>query len=141
MSTNFSEIPTLDLSLAEDSSTKPQLLQELRHVLLNVGFLYVKNHGVPPYVINKLVKTLPDLFGIPYEEKNSISLEKSPHFLGFGGLGTEMTAEILDQREQFEFATEVESTWMEGDPLYQRLIGPNQVNVTCTYIHNLLLTW
>ncbi|KAB8298024.1 hypothetical protein EYC80_001796 [Monilinia laxa] len=126
MASNFSEIPILDLGLADDPCTRPRLLKELRHVLLNIGFLYVKNHSVSPGVINELVKALPDLFGIPEEEKHSISLEKSPHFLGYSGLGAETTAQTTDQREQFEFATELETTWFEGDPLYKRLLGPNQ---------------
>ncbi|KAJ8060268.1 hypothetical protein OCU04_010609 [Sclerotinia nivalis] len=126
MSTNFSEIPVLDLSLANDPSTKPQLLKELRDVLLNIGFLFVKNHEVPTDIVDKLVQTLPDLFGIPIEEKISIALENSPHFLGYSGLGAEMTAQVKDQREQFEFATELEPTWVEGDLLYKKLVGPNQ---------------
>lgn len=134
MSTNFSEIPILDLSLADDPSTKPQLLKELKHVLLNVGFLYVKNHGVPKNTIGRLVNALPSLFALPDEEKNSIALEKSPHFLGYGGIGAETTAQVSDQREQFEFATELEASWVEGDPIYKRLLGPNQVNITCVHI-------
>ncbi|KAF7947945.1 hypothetical protein EAE96_009015 [Botrytis aclada] len=126
MSTNFSEIPILDLSLADDASTKPQLLKELKHVLLNVGFLYVKNHGVPRDIIDKLVDVLPSLFALPNEEKNSIALENSPHFLGYNGMGAETTAQVSDQREQFEFATELESSWVEGDPMYKKLLGPNQ---------------
>ncbi|ESZ90014.1 oxidoreductase [Sclerotinia borealis F-4128] len=126
MSTNFSEIPILDLSLADDPSTKQQLLKELRHILLNIGFLYVKNHGVSTDVIDALVKVLPNLFDIPKREKDSIALEKSPHFLGYSGMGAEKTAQVSDQREQFEFATELESSWVEGDPLYKRLLGPNQ---------------
>lgn len=131
MSTNFSEIPILDLSLAEDPSKKPQLLKELKHILLNVGFLYVKNHSVPKDVVNKLVNAIPSLFALPDEEKNSIALEKSPHFLGYSGMGSETTAQVSDQREQFEFATELKSSWVEGDPIYKKLLGPNQVNITC----------
>ncbi|KAI9644341.1 hypothetical protein NHQ30_007698 [Ciborinia camelliae] len=126
MSANFSKIPILDLSLADDPSTKPQLLKELRHILLNVGFLYVKNHKVSSDIIDALVKSLSDLFNISTEERNSIALDKSPHFLGYSGIGAEKTAQVSDQREQFEFATELETTWVEGDPLYKKLVGPNQ---------------
>lgn len=143
MSTNFSEIPILDLSLANDPSKKPQLLKDIRYILMNVGFLYVKNHGVPIDIIDKLVKALPSLFSISDEEKNSIALEKSPHFLGYSGMGTEKTAHISDQREQFEFATELESLWVEGDPIYKKLLGPNQVNITCLpismYLTNIII--
>lgn len=92
MASNFSEIPILDLCLAANPSTKPQLLQELRHILLNVGFLYVKNHGVSEIAVKDLIDSLPTLFALPLEEKKSIALENSPRFLGYGGLGEEKTA-------------------------------------------------
>ena len=43
---DFDNIPILDLSYAEDPSKKPFLLQKLRHILFNVGFLYISNTGV-----------------------------------------------------------------------------------------------
>ncbi|KAM3072346.1 hypothetical protein ACMFMG_009155 [Clarireedia jacksonii] len=126
MSSNFTKIPILDLDLANNLSTKPQLLEELRHILLDVGFLYIKNHGVPANVIDALVEALPALFALSDDQKRDIALENSPHFLGYSGLGAEKTAQVADQREQFEFATEMPSQWAEGDPLYKRLWGPNQ---------------
>jgi hypothetical protein len=128
MSSNFSKIPILDLDLANNPTTKPQFLEDLRHVLLDVGFLYVKNHGVPEHVIDALVEVLPALFAMPEDRKRDMALENSPHFLGYSGLGAEKTAQVADQREQFEFATEMSPQWAEGDPLYKRLLGPNQVH-------------
>lgn len=129
MTSNFTEIPILDLSLANDPSTRPRLLQELRHILLEVGFLYIKNHSVPETAINNLVNSLPRLFALPLEEKKSIALENSPRFLGYGAFGDERTAGNADQREQFEFATELEDSYVEGrDPLFRKLYGPNQVS-------------
>ena len=48
---DFNEIPILDLSYAENPEKKTELLANLRHVLFNVGFLYISNTGVPdvPY--------------------------------------------------------------------------------------------
>lgn len=129
MASDFSEIPILDLSLAQNPSTRPQLLKELRHILLNVGFLYIKNHGVSEAAIGNLIDSLPRLFALPPEEKRSISLENSPRFLGYGGLGEEKTAGNADHREQFEFATELPDSYVEGrDPLFRKLYGPNQVS-------------
>src|SRR5271156_6946646 len=44
---DFDNIPILDLSQAEDPIKKPLLLKRLRHILFNVGFLYISNTGVP----------------------------------------------------------------------------------------------
>ncbi|KAI1855614.1 hypothetical protein JX265_006017 [Neoarthrinium moseri] len=58
--------------------------------------------------------------------KQAIALENSPHFLGYSGTGSESTGGQSDQREQVEFATELDAIWQEGMPLYERLRGPNQ---------------
>lgn len=127
MSTAFSEIPIIDLSQADDESTKPDLLSSLRYALTEVGFLYVSNHDVPTTVVDGLVKILPTLFELEDKIKKSIALENSPHFLGYSDVGSENTGGKVDRREQFEFATELTAIWHSGLPLYERLRGPNQV--------------
>lgn len=128
-SQNFTQIPLIDLSLSTSPSTEPQLLSQLRDALINVGFLYIKNHGVNPSTVSAMQDTaLPRLFSISDEEKEAVALEKSPHFLGYSGDGKETTAGSVDRREQFEFATELEDKWREGLPLRERLRGPNPVS-------------
>ncbi|KAF4125516.1 Isopenicillin N synthase [Geosmithia morbida] len=123
---SFTEIPRLDLSLSRDPSTESLLLSQLRYALIDVGFLYVKNHGVPDRVISDMQKALPKLFSLPSQAKEKVALRKSPHFLGFSADGSEITAGKRDRREQFEFANELTATWTEGLPLSERLRGPNQ---------------
>lgn len=125
--TDFTSIPVIDLSLAQDASTLPVLLDGLRHAVTEVGFLYVSNHGVPGTAISSLARSLPKLFALPDTAKETVALENSPHFLGYSGPGTESTAGKSDYREQFEFATELEANTEEQAPLYERLRGPNQV--------------
>lgn len=124
---DFAEIPLLDLSLGDDHSTRQGLLNDLRTALTDVGFLYVSNHGVPPSTVTGLVEILPRLFELPRAAKEEITLENSPHFLGYSEPGSETTAGSTDQREQVELATELTETWSAGSPLYERLRGPNQV--------------
>ncbi|KAI0477994.1 2OG-Fe(II) oxygenase superfamily protein [Xylaria cf. heliscus] len=126
MTALFDTIPTIDLSLANDPDGLPALLNDLRHALVDVGFLYVSNHQVPSAVIDDLVSALPDLFTLKEGEKRDVALENSPHFLGYSGVGSENTGGSVDLREQFEFATELTATWREGLPLCERLRGPNQ---------------
>ncbi|KAI1206496.1 putative hyoscyamine 6-dioxygenase [Annulohypoxylon truncatum] len=127
MATSFSEIPVIDLSQANhNSTTKRELLNNLRYALTEVGFLYVSNHSVPSAVVDELVNALPALFELEDEVKKSVALENSPHFLGYSGVGSENTGGKTDRREQFEFATELTAIWQPGLPLYERLRGPNQ---------------
>ncbi|KAJ8127566.1 hypothetical protein O1611_g6070 [Lasiodiplodia mahajangana] len=44
---SFTSVPILDLALSRDPATKPQFLADLRHALMEVGFLYLKNVGIP----------------------------------------------------------------------------------------------
>ncbi|KAH6677867.1 2OG-Fe(II) oxygenase [Plectosphaerella plurivora] len=124
---SFTEIPRLDLSLADSPTTSAQLLASLRHALTHVGFLYVENHGIPPDVTEALTNALPRLFALSSDQKAAVALSRSPHFLGYSGDGDETTAGRPDRREQFEYATELSATWQKGGntPLYERLRGPN----------------
>ncbi|KAF2822007.1 Clavaminate synthase-like protein [Ophiobolus disseminans] len=123
---DFTSIPIIDLSKAQNGNTREELLEDLRHAIINVGFLYISNHSVPSAVTKSLVDALPVLFGFSEHEKEEVALGKSPHFLGYSATGAEMTAGHADLREQFEFATELESGWREGQPLFEKLRGPNQ---------------
>jgi isopenicillin N synthase-like dioxygenase len=128
MSTSFSQIPVFDLARAQDPETRSQSLLDLRRALVQVGFLYVRNHNVPSAIIERLIGALPSLFALPDAVKDDVALINSPHFLGYSKFGSEQTAKRADQREQFEFANELPTTFRaeDGDPLFMRLHGPNQ---------------
>ncbi|KAH7133181.1 hypothetical protein B0J13DRAFT_561735 [Dactylonectria estremocensis] len=125
MAGDFTEIPILDLSLADDPATLPMLLDRLKTALTDVGFLYVSNHGVSASSVAELVRVLGPLFALPRDAKAAVALDNSPHFLGYSGTGAETTAGRADQREQVEFATELDSVASEKIP-WDRLRGPNQ---------------
>ena len=66
---SFTEIPVLDLSRAEDPATKPAFLADLRRALMEVGFMYISNVGVPPGLFDRVVEQGKAFFDIPLEEK------------------------------------------------------------------------
>lgn len=123
----FSSIPVIDLSLSSSPTSHGVLLEQLRHAVTCIGFLYISNHGVSEAVINDLVDAMRVLFHISDQEKEEIGLSNSPHFLGYSNVGSETTAGNTDLREQFEFANELEINWKPNVPLYEKLKGPNQV--------------
>ena len=132
MAANFSSIPVLDFAFADDQVHKPEFIGQLRHALINVGFLYLKNHTVPQQVVDHLIAYIPRLFDLPQEAKDKIFMVNSPHFLGYSRLGAEFTRGKVDYREQFDFATRHETQWRPGAPEYLRLWGPCQVrDPTC----------
>ena len=79
----FKEIPILDMSLAKDESTKPAFLEELRDVLLNVGFLYIKNTGIDQDLFDKVCEEGIRFFDLPEEEKLRIEMKNAQSFLGY----------------------------------------------------------
>lgn len=137
-------IPILDLSWASDPCKKAELLKQLHSALFDVGFLYIRNHGVARRNISALTDRLPALFALSDQTKATLSKLNSPHFLGYSGFAEETTLGQQDLREQFDFATELpvvyksstginedhatngESGGRDFTKLYWRLRGPNQ---------------
>lgn len=66
---SFTSIPILDLAAARDPATKPEFLQELRHALMEVGFLYLKNVGISDDLFQRVIELGKSFFDIPEEEK------------------------------------------------------------------------
>ena len=66
---SFTEIPVLDLARAEDPATKPGFLADLRAALMEVGFMYIRNVGVPEELFDRVVEQGRAFFDIPLEEK------------------------------------------------------------------------
>lgn len=66
---SFKSIPVLDLALADDPATKSAFLRDLRAALMEVGFLYIKNVGIPDELFEKVVSLGRAFFDIPLEEK------------------------------------------------------------------------
>jgi isopenicillin N synthase-like dioxygenase len=65
----FTSIPILDLQLAKDEATKPEFLSQLRHALMEVGFIYLKNVGIPDALIQDVIEKGKAFFDIPLQEK------------------------------------------------------------------------
>lgn len=118
-------LPIVDYSLSKDPATKPQFLEELRSALFHHGFFYLSN-VLDTQVFEDIKKQSLLFFDIPLEEKKKVAMVNSKHFLGYNGLGDEITARNVDWREQVEFATELPEPIVESeDELYKNLEGPN----------------
>ncbi|KAK1547404.1 2OG-Fe(II)oxygenase superfamily protein [Colletotrichum paranaense] len=122
---SFTSIPILDLALARDPETKPQFLIDLRHALMEVGFLYLKNVGIPDELFKRVIKEGKGFFDIPTEEKLKIEMKNAKSFLGYSQLSAEITAGKIDHREQIDLSTEHPLPG-PNDPLYYNLLAPNQ---------------
>jgi hypothetical protein len=82
----FTAIPILSLAEARSPDTKPKFLAELREALLNVGFLYLDNTGVPKELIDQVCQETSRFFDetfMPLEEKEKIEMKNEKSFLGW----------------------------------------------------------
>lgn len=122
---SFDTIPILDLSLARSPSTKQSFLDNLRHALLEVGFLYIKNTGIPETLIQDVVTQGKAFFDLPMEKKLEIEMKNAKSFLGYSKLGMEITRFKTDWREQIDMSTPHPVPGPD-EPLYRNLLAPNQ---------------
>lgn len=122
---DFTEVPVLDYALSTSEETKPACLEKLKHALLEVGFLYVKNTGVDTVLVDNVVRLGKAFFDLPEEEKLRLEMKNSPHFVGYSRLGNEITKSATDWREQFDLGTELPVP-ADDEPRYRWLRGPNQ---------------
>jgi isopenicillin N synthase-like dioxygenase len=124
-SISFDTIPILDLSLARSPETKPSFLNDLRHALLEVGFLYIRNTGISSELIDDVIKQGRAFFDLPMEKKLEVEMKNAPSFLGYNKLGMEVTRFKTDWREQIDISTG-HPVPGPNDPLYHNLLAPNQ---------------
>jgi isopenicillin N synthase-like dioxygenase len=85
-SNTFQSIPILSLALAKDLATKPDFLERLLDALLNVGFLYLSDTGIPEELVERVSAQTSLFFDervLPLEEKEKIEMVNQPSFLGW----------------------------------------------------------
>ncbi|KAJ4987605.1 naringenin 3-dioxygenase [Stagonosporopsis vannaccii] len=122
----FTTLPILPLSHALDPATKPAFLADLRSALLNVGFLYLSDTGLPPQLVADVIAECKGFFeNLPQEEKEKIEMKNQKSFLGWSRLDNETTAFNTDHREQLDLSTPHPVPGPEA-PLYHNLLAPNQ---------------
>ncbi|EIN12486.1 Clavaminate synthase-like protein [Punctularia strigosozonata HHB-11173 SS5] len=92
-SSTFEEIPVIDFSNANstDPIVRRALADQMRDACVNVGFFYIKNHGIPEPVIEKTVDSAKEFFKLPLETKMELDIHKTPNFKGYTALLGENT--------------------------------------------------
>ncbi|XYA00777.1 hypothetical protein QA089_003321 [Meyerozyma guilliermondii] len=122
---SFSKIPVVDLSQAD--TNRSRLLDQIRHALIEVGFLLLTNYqdyGPTKEDISAITEQAEEFFKLPQPVKDGCSMIHSKHFLGYTRLANEITAGRIDWREQIDLATELPAP-PEDAPIYRNIEGPN----------------
>lgn len=143
MSDNTLSLPLLDLRrLDGDAQARESFLRELRTAAREVGFFYLRGHGVPAELEAAVIEVSRRFFTLPDADKLSVAMINSPHFRGYNRAGAELTRGRADWREQFDIHAE-RAPWppTDGAPGWTRLQGPNQWPAALPELRPVLLQW
>ena len=92
----FTTLPILPLSRALDPDTKPQFLADLRSALLNVGFLYLSETGLPEKLVQDVITECKGFFeNLPQKEKEKIEMKNEKSFLGWSRVSRQISLEPI----------------------------------------------
>jgi isopenicillin N synthase-like dioxygenase len=76
-STSFNEIPIVDVGPLLDGSGAHSVARQIGNICENVGFLYIKNHGVPASLVRDVYRLSRKFFDLPFEVKNRLNIVNS----------------------------------------------------------------
>lgn len=107
-------IPVVDLAefLSGDADKKAGFVQKLGHAYESVGFVAVKNHGIPGELINQLYRNVQQFFALPYDVKKKYEIPGLAGQRGYTSFGKEHAkgSEAPDLKEFFQFGQVVEGS-------------------------------
>ncbi len=110
-------IPVVDLSdfLSGDESRKQTFVQQLGKAYEEVGFVAVKNHGIPDDLIADLYKYVQQFFALPSDVKHGYEKKELAGQRGYTSFGREHAKgfDAPDLKEFFQFGQTVE----DNDPI------------------------
>ena len=86
---------------------KEQVAKEIGDACRNVGFFYIKNHGIDNALVDRLMSEGKRFFALPLEEKQKIDMSLSPCYRGFFELGGELTSKRKDWKEGYYFGADL----------------------------------
>ncbi|MBU6266762.1 MAG: isopenicillin N synthase family oxygenase [Sphingomonadales bacterium] len=118
---SFDRIPVIDVAPLLDGSDRQGVARQIRWALANVGFMYVKGHGVPAQVVDEAFAMSARFFALPTDAKMKLHISHSDLALrGYIEPYGENTdpERTIDFKEVFDLGPE--RTTLEG-PFF----GPN----------------
>ena len=87
------EIPLIDISgIYGDLESRTKLAKQIKYAAENIGFFYIKNHGIPESAIQGALNSSKTFFQQPEEKKQLVSKDKGKYFNGYSAKGTAMAS-------------------------------------------------
>ena len=122
-------IPSVDLAefLSGDPVRKAAFVQQLGKAYEEVGFVAVKNHGVPDELIADLYKYVQEFFSLPSEQKRNYEIPELAGQRGYTSFGKEHAkgSDAPDLKEFFQYGQVPRDNYKEED--YPPNVSVNQI--------------
>lgn len=114
---SFTNIPVIDFDpfLKGSIEDKKQVASEIDKACREVGFFYLKNHGVPQELLDRVLIQSKLFFGMPENEKMKIKKKDTSFVTGYNPKFNEKVSRLGDLKETFDFVKELPA----GDPYLQ----------------------
>ncbi len=122
-------IPSVDLAefLSVDPVRKAAFVQELGKAYEDVGFVAVKNHGVPDELISDLYKYVQEFFSLPSDQKRKYEIPELAGQRGYTSFGKEHAkgSDAPDLKEFFQYGQVPRDNFKEEE--YPPNVTVNQI--------------
>jgi isopenicillin N synthase-like dioxygenase len=110
-------IPVVDLSqfVTGDASQQAEFVEQLGKAFHEIGFVAVKNHGVPAELIDNFFQSAKDFFALPSEVKKQYEIPGLAGQRGYTSFGKEHAkqSQVADLKEFYQIG----QTVTDGDPI------------------------
>ncbi|MGH9838615.1 MAG: isopenicillin N synthase family dioxygenase [Blastocatellia bacterium] len=124
----FDFIPVIDLEpwFVGDVRAKRQVAQTVHTTCRNIGFMYVRNHGISQQLVDETFQQAQCFFSLPDEEKRQVHYEKSGRHRGYIPMRGESSDPSAkgDLKEAFDYGLELPCDDLHS-PAAQRMRAPN----------------
>jgi isopenicillin N synthase-like dioxygenase len=121
----FTEIPEVSAASWRHGDAD-SAAADLVRVCHEVGFFTLVDHGIERSFLDRHFALLQSFFALPREVKQRIAKVNSPYFRGWEDIGSELTDNKIDHREQLDISSENPPHPARTTPAYLRIDGPNQ---------------
>ena len=121
----FTEIPEISATSWRHGDVA-SAARDLVRVCHEVGFFTLVDHGIDRALLDRHLALLRSFFALPRDVKRQIAKANSPYFRGWEDIGSELTDNKVDHREQLDLSSENPPYPAHTLPAYLRIDGPNQ---------------
>ena len=119
------EVPVIDVAPLRDGADPVGVGAELARAAAEVGFLYVRNHGVDVALVERARRAALDFFRLPEEAKREAATNRFHHGYLKPGSTQMYDGARLDLKESFNWGVELDGEAGAESPSANPLLGPN----------------